>query len=67
MPWQVHFRVSAALESRKALPEALQSQAEFVTCLLGQHFYLKEGLCQTLTVVIQSWVLGRYFLENEQS
>ena len=54
-------------ESRKALPQVFHSQAEFVTCLWGQHFYLKEGLCQTLTVVIQSWVLGRYFLENEQS
>ena len=46
-------------ESRNALPEVFDSQAEFVTCLLGQHFYLKGGLCQTLTVVIQSWVPGR--------
>lgn len=71
MPRQVYFSVSAApwgptTLHRKALPWLFHSQAEFATCLLGQHFNFKEWLCQTLTMVIRSWVCGRYFLEKEQ-
>lgn len=34
--------------------------------LMEFHFYMKERWVKN-TMIIRSWVLGRYFLENEES
>ena len=52
--------------SRKSITHMLEWWAELAAFVTEHHFYLKKWLKGKITL-INTWVFGRYFLENKQN